>query len=101
MPNEEINLIEFQAKDSKRSGQVRKIRQALHDILAEQEKRRMVASSNLPFAAEPFGAPTVSVKATSPRPLLLIFTSLVLGIVLGVAIALSLHQADRRTRLAT
>jgi hypothetical protein len=74
---------------------VTEYRQALHDILAEQEKRRMVASSNLPFAAEPFGAPTVSVRPTSPRPFLLMFSSLLLGALLGIVIALSLHQARR------
>lgn len=77
---------------------VTEYRQSLHDILAEQEKRRMVASSNLPFAAEPFGQPTISVRPTSPRPVLAIFSSLLFGTLLGVIVALSMHQFGRRSR---
>lgn len=76
---------------------VTEYRQALHDILAEQEKRRMVASSNLPFAAEPFGQPTVSVHPTAPRPLFVIGSSLLLGILLGVVAAFWLHRRERES----
>ena len=79
---------------------VTEYRQALHDILAEQEKRRMVASSNLPFAAEPFGEPTVSVRPTSPRPVLTIVSSVLFGTLLGIFIALLLHQVRRQNRQA-
>ena len=74
---------------------VTEYRQALNDILAEQEKRRMVASSNLPFAAEPFGAPTISVEPTSPRPLLTIFSALAFGFLLALVAALGRHQRQR------
>ena len=77
---------------------VTEYRQSLQDILAEQEKRRMVASSNLPFAAEPFGQPTISLRPTSPRPVLAIFSSLLFGTLLGVIVALSLHQFGRKAR---
>jgi uncharacterized protein involved in exopolysaccharide biosynthesis len=83
-------------KDQLANISVTDYRQALHDILAEQEKRRMVASSNLPFAAEPFGRPTVSVRPTSPRPVLTVFSSLLFGILLGIVAALSLHQFRRQ-----
>ena len=56
-------------------------RQALIDTASEQEKLRMAASSNLPFAAEPFGGPEVSAKPVSPNvPLLW-----VLGALFGAA----------------
>ena len=77
---------------------VTEYRQALHDILAEQEKRRMVASSNLPFAAEPFGAPTVSVRPTSPRPVITLVSAILFGVLLGIIIALALHQVRRQRR---
>ncbi len=85
-------------KDQLANVSVTEYRQALHDILAEQEKRRMVASSNLPFAAEPFGEPTVSVRPTSPRPVLTIISSVLFGALLGIVIALSLHQIRRQRR---
>ena len=87
-------------KDQLANVSVTEYRQALHDILAEQEKRRMVASSTLPFAAEPFGEPTISVRPTSPRPLLTIVSSVLFGILLGIVIALSLHQVRRQQRQA-
>ena len=85
-------------QDQLASISVTEYRQSLQDILAEQEKRRMVASSNLPFAAEPFGQPTISVRPTSPRPVLTVFSSLLFGALLGVIVALSLHQSRRTAR---
>lgn len=60
---------------------VAEYRQALIDTASEQEKLRMAASSNLPFAAEPFGGSEVSARPVSPNlPLLW-----VLGAILGAA----------------
>jgi uncharacterized protein involved in exopolysaccharide biosynthesis len=67
-------------------------RQALNEIIAEQEKRRMVASSNLPFAAEPVSGPTESVHPISPRPILMLFLSVFLGALLGAVLAISRLQ---------
>lgn len=66
---------------------VTEYRQALNDIIIEQEKRRMVASSDLAFAAEPLEEPAISPKPTSPRPALVIILSLMLGSFAGVIIA--------------
>lgn len=61
---------------------VAEYRQALIDTASEQEKLRMAASSNLPFAAEPFGGAEVSSRPVSPNlPVLW-----VLGALLGTAI---------------
>jgi len=71
---------------------VSEYRQSLHDIIAEQEKRRMVASSNLPFAAEPFGGPTISPRPTSPKPVVILIMACFLGGIFGVLGALRMHQ---------
>jgi uncharacterized protein involved in exopolysaccharide biosynthesis len=58
-------------------------RQALIDTASEQEKLRMSASSNLPFAAEPFGHSEVSTKPVSPNVPLLWVLGAVLGAIIG------------------
>jgi hypothetical protein len=58
-------------------------RQALIDTASEQEKLRMAASSNLPFAAEPFGGSEVSTKPVSPNVPLLWVLGAILGAGLG------------------
>jgi len=63
-------------------------RQALVETLSEQEKTRMMASSDLPFAAEPFGPPTTSDKPTSPNPLVILMAAIGVGLALAIAIAL-------------
>lgn len=63
-------------------------RQALVDALAEQEKTRMMASSDLPFAADPFGPPSTPVRPASPQPLVVLAVSAVLGLLLGVLLVL-------------
>ncbi len=63
-------------------------RQTLVDALAEQEKTRMMASSDLPFAADPFGPPSTPDRPASPQPILAISIALGLGLVLGVLVVL-------------
>ncbi|GAA0562777.1 hypothetical protein [Rhizomicrobium electricum] len=58
-------------------------RQALIDTASEQEKLRMAASSNLPFAAEPFGNSEVSTKPVAPNVPLLWVLGAFLGAVIG------------------
>lgn len=58
-------------------------REALVQALSEQEKFRMTASSGLAYAADPFGSVTVSLKPTSPRPIIVIILSIILGGVIG------------------
>lgn len=71
---------------------VTEYRLALNEIIAEQEKRRMVASSDLPFAAEPLGRPVESVRPVSPRPLLVLSLSVFLGLLIGILRAISVDQ---------
>lgn len=59
-------------------------RRALIDLLSDQEKRRMFASSaNIAYAAEPFGAVTSSALPTRPNSLLLLTLAIVVGILLS------------------
>lgn len=64
-------------------------RAALAQALSEQERFRMTASSGLAYAADPFGQVTSSLSPTSPRPMVVIFLSIVLGTVLGSLLALA------------
>lgn len=63
-------------------------REAIAQALTEQEKERMAASSSAPYAADPFGAPSASVRPTSPRPTLVLAASLVMGGILGTLLVL-------------
>lgn len=73
-------------------------RQALIDELANQEKWRMMASSDESFAAESFGAPVSSRLPTKPQPALVLVAALLVGIGIGAGVAL---WRDRRRRLST
>jgi hypothetical protein len=84
-------------QDKLRSVDVTEYRQALTDILTEQEKTRMVASSTLPFAAEPFGRPTSLATPTEPNQLLVIAGGILAGLALGTLLALK-RQARQRPR---
>jgi uncharacterized protein involved in exopolysaccharide biosynthesis len=67
---------------------VAEYRQALIESLSGQTKTRMMASANLPFVAEPFGAPVTSDVPTSPNGVITLGLMLVLGIFAGVGLAL-------------
>lgn len=62
-------------------------REALAETLGEQERVRMMSSSNLPYAAEPLGAPIVSLRPTSPKPGLILALGVIMGGALGVLTA--------------
>ena len=59
-------------------------RVAITEVLSEQEKLIMLASSSAPYAADLVEAPTASLRPTSPRPIIVLAASIVLGLVLGV-----------------
>ena len=71
-------------------------RVALSQALAEQERMRMMSSSGLPFAADPLGPATASLRPTSPRPAIIIVFGALFGLVLGVAVALLRLQVTAR-----
>jgi LPS O-antigen subunit length determinant protein (WzzB/FepE family) len=59
-------------------------RQALSELLSSQEKMRMVASSTAPYAAEKIGAPVVSMKPSSPKPLVVLPAGIIFGAMLPI-----------------
>lgn len=68
-------------------------RQALFEILSQQEKIRMAASSDIAFAAEPFGQPYVLIKPASPNVLLVLALAIIIGIAGSAGIILWLTRA--------
>lgn len=68
----------------RRLGQVTvaEYRQSLAETLAAYEKTRMMASSDVSFAAERFGAVWISPNPTDPSPFLVIFICVAVAIIL-------------------
>ncbi len=65
---------------------VAEYRQALVDMLSTHEKQRMLASSGLPFAADPIAPAEVSASPVTPKPALVIGLSLISGIMFSILI---------------
>ena len=67
---------------------VEEYRRALGDILSEQEKRRMFASSpSVNYSAQIFEAPTAAVKPSSPNFVTVLLMGIILGTGAGIALA--------------
>ncbi|MDB4017189.1 Wzz/FepE/Etk N-terminal domain-containing protein [Amylibacter sp.] len=64
----------------------REHREALAELIGEQEKKLMFASRGKYFIAEPYINPTISSYPTSPKPKLMLILSLVLGFFIGSAL---------------
>lgn len=67
---------------------VAEYRAALVAILSDQEKLSMIASSNVPYAADSLGSATASLKPTTPQPRLVLMASTFVGLMVGVLIVL-------------
>ena len=63
---------------------VTEYRQALINTLSDQEKQHMMASSNVPFSAQTFGAPHATSKPVSPKLLIVVPLFIVVGMFLTV-----------------
>lgn len=70
-------------------------RQILIATLADQQQRLTILRNPAAYAAEPFGAVTVSPGPTKPRPLPIAVAALVLGCGLGAALALLVPRRQR------
>ncbi|BBE33794.1 hypothetical protein SmB9_14520 [Sphingosinicella microcystinivorans] len=90
--NENIRNLELRLRQT----DIASYRQAIADILAVQERSRMMASANVAYAAEPIGEAYTPDRPTRPRAgLLLVMTvvgSLLLGMILSLAI--EFHQRN-------
>ncbi|TRW14877.1 Wzz/FepE/Etk N-terminal domain-containing protein [Glacieibacterium frigidum] len=71
-------------------------RAALFAALNDEERAAMLANSRAPFAAEAFGVPTASLNPTKPRQLPLLVGGPLIGLVLGVVLAVLLGTRRRR-----
>lgn len=76
--------------------QVADYRESLVQALSAQERTRMMASSDAPYAAEPLGAITASVRPTTPKPAVVLAAALVFGLLLGFAMAAIVDVPGRR-----
>lgn len=63
-------------------------REAMMHTLMDQERSRMVAGSNAPFAAQMFGPPAASPRPTRPQAAVVISLSVILATFAGAIIAL-------------
>ncbi|MBW7835275.1 MAG: hypothetical protein H3C28_01360 [Sphingomonadales bacterium] len=68
---------------------VTEYRAALVAILSDQEKLSMIASSNVPYAAESLGSAIASLKPTQPRPHLVLMAGVSIGLIVGILIVLA------------
>ena len=71
-----------------RTYSITEYRQALVQLLSEQEKQMMMIQVDLPFAARIINPPTVSDVPTSPQPFLALALAVTGGLFLGVSLAL-------------
>lgn len=67
---------------------VEEYRRALVEAIANQEKTRMMASSDVSYVAKTFGGPVASVEPTTPSPVFFIILSIVGGAFFGIVIAI-------------
>jgi uncharacterized protein involved in exopolysaccharide biosynthesis len=66
---------------------VEELRSALAANLTEQEHARMLASSPLPYVSDMLGTPIVSSRPAYPRAIPLLIAAIVIGFLIGLAIA--------------
>lgn len=71
-------------------------RKVLFDAIAEQEQQMMLVNNTTPYAAEPFGPATVSLRPTKPRPISMLIGTTIAGLIAGVALAVLLGRRGRK-----
>ncbi len=76
----------YQSKLS--SARAREHREALAQLIAQEEQKLMLASKGDYFVMEPLTYPTVSLEPTSPKSPLVLALAIVLGLFAGAAISL-------------
>lgn len=75
-------------------------RAALLETMSQQEKLRMIANSEQPFAAEPFGPPSSDDRPSTPKVIVALPAAIVLGLFLGVVLAFIRDSRQRRRLVA-
>ena len=82
-------------KDKLRTARSREHREALAELIGQEEQKLMFASRGKYFIAEPYMNPIISLRPTSPKPNLILALSLVLGLFIGVALVI-IQQALKK-----
>lgn len=75
-------------KEKIRTARSREHRQALAELIGQEEQKLMLASLGKYFTAEPYIDPTISLYPTSPKPKLVLLLSLILGLLTGCVITI-------------
>ena len=78
-------------KDKLRTARSREHREALAELISNEEQKLMFASRGKHFIAEPYINPTISLHPTAPKSILILALSLVLGLFLGATFVLVRH----------
>ena len=73
----------------------REHREALAELISKEEEKLMFASKGKYFIAEPYMSPTISLHPTSPKPLLILALSLLVGLFLGAVLVLMRHAIKK------
>lgn len=94
--NENIRNLEQRLRQT----DIASYRQAIADILAIQERSRMMASANVAYAAEPIGEAYTPDRPTRPRAGLLLVLTIVGSLLLGMVISLTIEFQQRNPRSA-
>jgi len=84
-------------KEKLRTARSREHREALAELMSEEEQKLMFASRGKYFIAEPYISPTISLYPTAPKPKLILALSLVVGLFLGSALVL-MRNAIRKEK---
>ena len=73
-------------KEKLRTARSREHREALAELISKEEQKLMFASRGEYFIAEPYINPKISMHPTSPKPIIILAFSLILGLLVGVAL---------------
>ena len=82
-------------KDKLRTARSREHREALAELISNEEQKLMFASRGKHFIAEPYIDPKISLHPTAPKPKLILGLSLILGLFLGAALVLMRHAIKK------
>jgi LPS O-antigen subunit length determinant protein (WzzB/FepE family) len=82
-------------KEKLRTARSREHREALAELISNEEQKLMFASRGKYFIAEPYINPTISLYPTEPKPKVVLTLSLVLGLFFGAALVFVRHAIKK------
>jgi LPS O-antigen subunit length determinant protein (WzzB/FepE family) len=75
-------------KEKLRTARSREHREALAELISKEDQKLMFASKGKYFIAEPYIKPTISLNPIAPKPMLILFLSLIFGLFSGTGMIL-------------